>query len=243
MLSRRTLTLTAASLLAGPVGTARAAQPLWVSGEVPPYLWRGAKGPEGYAFELFQRVTRQAGVAAELHFYPWARAFRMLQAGQAHAALVITRTPEREAQFRWLFPVGSFHFAIVTRAADGITSSDITALRPYRVASMRASVSRRMLEVAGVPHVVEGRDYADLLALLQRGVVDAVMGPDAVLRSLGSDGLRVTLLDQRHELYAAAAAAMPDDTVQRLRAAYQQLVDSGAIAQLRKRHPGLFFDE
>jgi polar amino acid transport system substrate-binding protein len=245
MLSRRAFTPTLASLFAGLGGSAWAGPPVWVSGEVPPYLSRGAQGPEGYAFELFQRVTRQADVPADLQFYPWARALRMLEAREAHAALVITRTPEREAQFRWLFPVGSFRLAVVTRAADGPMSSDITALIHRRVGTMRASVSRSMLAAAGARHLVEGKDYAELLTLLQRGLVETVIGPDAVMRSFKArpgetDNLRITVLDQGYELYAAAGAAMPDDQVHKLRAAYQQLVDSGAVAQLKKRHPDVF---
>ena len=243
MLSRRAFPPTLTSLLAGLSGSAWAGPPVWVSGEVPPYLWRGAKGPEGYAFELFQRVTRQADVGGDLHFYPWARALRMLEAREAHAALVITRTPEREALFRWLFPVGRFRFAIVTRAADGPVSGDIASLKERRVGSMRASVSRGMLAAAGAKHVVEGKDYGELVNLLQRGLVEAVIGPDAVMRSFkATENLRITLLDQGHELYAAAGAAMPDEQVQKLRAAYQQLVDSGAVAVLRKRHPDIFPD-
>lgn len=241
MLPRRSLLLMLPGCLAGLPGAARAGTPLWVSGEVPPYLQQGAHGPEGYAFELFQRVLQQAGEDGELRFFPWARALRMLEAGEAQAALVITRTAEREAQFRWLFPVGNFRFAIVTRAADGAASGDIAALRTRRVGSMRGSVSRSMLAGAGVPHVVEGKDYAELLALLRRGLVDAVMGPDAVMRKLDTaGGLRLTLLDQTRELYAAAGAAMPDAIVQRIRAAHQSLVESGVVAQLRKRHPDAF---
>jgi ABC-type amino acid transport substrate-binding protein len=106
---------------------------------------------------------------------------------------------------------------------------------------MRASVSRSMLAAAGAQHIVEGKDYAELLTLLQRGLVEAVIGPDAVMRSFkATENLRITLLDQGHELYAAAGAAMPDEQVQKLRAAYQQLVDSGAVALLKKRHPDVF---
>lgn len=240
---RRALTLSLASLLAGLAGTVRAEALPWVSAEIPPYLWQGSRGPEGYAFELFRRVLRQAGLTGELHFYPWARALRMLQSRQAQAVVAMARTPEREPQFRWLFPIGAFRFAVVTRAAEGPVSSDLEALRSRRVASLRASASRSMLEVAGIPQVVEGKDYPELLALLRRDVVDVVIGPDTVLRSLGGPGLRVTRLAHSHELCAAAGAAMTDGAVQRLRTAYQQLVDDGSVAQLRKRYPALFPDD
>jgi len=256
MLPRRALNLSLTRLLAGAFASlasfavsAQAAPGLWVSGEVPPYLWRGANGPEGYAYELFQRVIKQADVSADLQFFPWARALLMVQGSQAQAALVITRTPEREPQFRWLFPVGSFHFAVFTRAADGPVPREFEALRGKRIGSMRASASRAMLAAGDFPAVVEGKDYGELLTLLQRGVVDVVIGPEAALKALGArqgaspEAVRCTVLDLSRELYAAAGPAMPEPVRQRLLAAYQHLVDSGFVAQLKKRHPDAFFDD
>jgi len=247
MLSRRAFPPTFASLLAGLAGAAQAASPSWVGHDIPPFLWRGASGPEGYAFHLFQRVVKQAGVTARLQIYPWARALRMLQAGQAHAALVVTRTPEREAQFRWLFPVGRFRYAVFTRQQSGPVSGDLAALKSLRVGALRASVGHSLLEPAGVTQVVEGKDFVELLALLNRGIVDAVFGPEPVLRTVdtraGGEGLRITTLNEAHEFYAVAGTVMSEDRVRRLRAAYQHLVDTGFVAQLRKRHPEAWFSD
>lgn len=238
MLSRRAFPIALAGLACLP---ARAAPSLWVSAAVPPFLSQGAAGPQGYAFALFEKVVQQAGLAAQLRLYPWARAQRMLAAGEAHAALVMARTPDREAAYRWLFPVASFRFVVVTRAGDPPASGDIAALRDRRVGSLRASASRGMLEAAGATRVVEGHDYADLMALLRRGVVDAVIAPDAVMYSLAAEPAasapRFARLEQGRELYAAAGPAMPDDMVERVRAAYQRLAASGAVARLKKRHP------
>lgn len=241
MLTRRAFPPLLASALAGPAGAARATPPIWAGHDIPPFLWQGAKGPEGYAFDIFQRVVKQAQVAADLRIYPWARTLRMLQEGQAQAALVVTRTPEREAQFRWLFPVGSFRYVVLTRQQLAPAPGELAALKPLRVGALRASVGRSLLEPAGITQVVEGKDFVDLLALLNRGIVDAVFGPEPALRTVaaraGGAGLQLTALTAVHEFYAAAGAAMSDPTVQRLRAAYQQLVDSGVVAQLRKQHP------
>lgn len=247
MLSRRAFPPTLASLLAGLSGSAQANSPVWVGHDIPPFLWRGAKGPEGYAFHVFQRVVKQADMGAELQIYPWARAFRMLQTGQAQAALVVTRTPEREAQYRWLFPVGRFRYAVFTRQQLGPVSGDLAALKSLRVGALRASAGHGLLAPAGVTQVVEGKDFVELLALLDRGIVDAVFGPEPVLRSVdtraGGEGLRITAMNQAHEFYAVAGTPMNDDSIQRLRAAYQHLVDTGVVTQLRKSHPDAWFAE
>ncbi len=245
MPSRRTFLFTLTGALAGLCASrfshAKVDPALWVAGELPPFVWKGAQGPEGYAFELFQRVTRQAELSASLHFYPWARALRMLEGGQAHAALAVTRTPDREAQFRWLFPVGRFSFAVLMHATGTEAPANVVGLRAHRVGYLRGSVVRGMLDDAGVAQAVEGKDYAELLAMLQREIVSAVIGPDAVLRTLDTRGrLRIAPLGEGQAFYAAAGPAMADGTVERLRAAYQQLVDGGTVAQLRKRHPEAF---
>lgn len=249
MPTRRSITLTLASLLT--TGGARAVSGehlVWVSGEVPPYLSRGAHGPQGYAFELYQRICKQAELGGELHFYPWARAMRLLQGGQAHAGLVVARSPDRESRFQWLFPVGNFRFAIFSRPEDGPMPVHVESLRSRRIGSLRASASRELLTTLQMPQVVEGKDYPELLTLLRRGVVDVAIMPEPVMRHMlaqqqPSAPLRATELDIHLDLYAVAGPAMSDDARRRILAAHQQLVDSGFVGQLKKRHPDAFFND
>ncbi|MFG6461122.1 substrate-binding periplasmic protein [Roseateles sp. DXS20W] len=247
MLPRRALALTLPGLLAGLGKAARAASAVWVGHDIPPYLSRGVHGPDGYAFQLFRRVIKQAQVDAVLQIYPWARAWRMLQLGHAEGALVVTRSPERETQFRWLFPVGRFRFAVFTRPALGPVAGELSALKALRIGALRASVGRGLLESAGITQVVEGKDFVELLALLEHGIVDAVIGPEPVLRAMdsrpGSEGLRITSLSQVYDLYAVAGPTMSEERVRHIVAAYQHLVDSGVVAQLRKSHPEAAFSD
>ena len=241
MLPRRYFPLSLAGLFSGTAMAAPPAKPIWVSHEIPPYLWQGANGPQGYAFHLFQRVVKQAEMGAELHLYPWARALRMLQAGQAEAALVMTRTEERESEFRWLFPVGRFRFAVFTRQQLGQAPVDLASLKLLRVGALRGSVGRSLLEPAGITHVVEGKDFVELLALLDRGIVEAVFGPEPVLRAVvarvGGEVQRIAVTTQGYDFYAVAGTAMSTDSIGRLQTAYRQLVDAGVVAQLRRSHP------
>ncbi|KQW43544.1 MULTISPECIES: ABC transporter substrate-binding protein [unclassified Roseateles] len=244
MIYRRTLFLAPLALLAAP---ALAAPLLWVTAEVPPFVREGPQGAEGYAHELFVRVHKQAGLHGELHFYPWARAARMLLSGQAQGGLVVSRTPERERKFQWLFPVGSFRFAIFTRAGDGAMATDLAGLRERRVAVLRGSASSELLNSVGMTGI-DGKDYAELLALLQRRVVDAILAPEAVMldqlehQKLAASSLHKTPLVQYSELYAVAGPAMPEGVRERLSAAYRQLQDGGVVHQLRRRHPHSFID-
>jgi ABC-type amino acid transport substrate-binding protein len=137
--------------------------------------------------------------------------------------------------------VGRFRYAVYTRPELAPVRGDLSALRPLRVGALRGSAGHGLLTPAGVTRVVEGKDFIDLLALLNRGIVDAVFGPEPALRRVGtqatSTGLRITALGPADEFYAVAGPGMSSDAVERVRAAYQQLVDTSVVAQLRKSHP------
>ncbi len=246
--SRRFLLL---SGLSAPAGVASAQTPplQWVSSEIPPFVWRGAEGPQGYAYELLRRVMKRAGLEMELQFYPWARALLLLNSGQAHASLVAARTPAREERFAWLFPVGYVRFAVFTRKGGLPPSADAAALQGWRVAVLRGSVSRELLDGVAVASLAESRDYADLIALLQRDVVDAILAPEAVVRAqlgrlqLPADSVQMALLEHRLDLYAVAHPRMSRALQQRISSAYQQLVDDGSVAQLRRRHAAAFGED
>jgi len=246
--SRRILLLSSLAVPARPA--ASEPQSLrWVCSEMPPFVWRGAEGAQGYAYELSRRVMKRAGLEMELQFYPWARVLLLLNSGQAQAALVAARTPAREERFAWLFPVGYVRFAVFTRKGGPRPSSDVAALQGRRVAVLRGSVSRELLEGVAVTSLAEGRDHGDLIALLQRDVVDTILAPEPMMRAqlerlqLSADSLQVTQLAHRLELYAIAHPRMSQALQQRIIGAYQQLVEDGSVAQLRRRHAAAFGDD
>jgi hypothetical protein len=84
------------------------------------------------------------------------------------------------------------------------------------VAVLRGSASSERLAGAGITHGIEGKDSAELLALLRRGVVDTIQAPDTVLRDplarqkVPASRVHAAPLEQASHLFAAACAAMPE---------------------------------
>lgn len=208
---------------------------------MPPFVIHGPGGLDGFAFRLYEQVVRQAGLTVNLQLVPFARAVAMLESGQAEAALVFSRSPERETHYRWLYPVGRFRFAAFSLPGALPPPAEAAHLSRQRIGVLRASIAKAWLEREGVKRIVEGKDYTELRALLERGIVEAVVAPETVLRSgetrAGGEGMRVTIMNKGYEFYTVASPSMSDDTVRRLRSAYQQLLHAGVVAQLRKAHP------
>lgn len=91
--------ITAMVLLAGGLVRADAPQrPFTIVGEeLPPYEYLDHDGkPAGINVELIDRLFTELGVPYEIRFYPWARAWLMVENGAADAVLSVSHHPKRE---------------------------------------------------------------------------------------------------------------------------------------------------
>jgi len=71
---------------------------LIVGEELPPYEYLDADGKTaGISVELIEAIFTELGVPYEIRFYPWARAWSMVENGAADAVLSISHNPAREA--------------------------------------------------------------------------------------------------------------------------------------------------
>jgi len=78
-------------------GTQQARRPfVIVAEELPPYEFADANGkPSGINVELIDRIFGELGIPYEIRFYPWARAWLMVENGAADAVLSVSYQPER----------------------------------------------------------------------------------------------------------------------------------------------------
>jgi polar amino acid transport system substrate-binding protein len=85
-------------LAGGPARADSVARPFVIVGEEsPPYEYLDDKGkPAGINIELIERIFKELGVACEIRFYPWARAWLMIENGAADAVLSVSHNPARE---------------------------------------------------------------------------------------------------------------------------------------------------
>lgn len=86
------------SLTAGLVLADAPARPFVIVGEeLPPYEYLDGNGkPTGINVELIQRIFSDMEVPLEIRFYPWARAWLMVENGAADAVLSVSHHPKRE---------------------------------------------------------------------------------------------------------------------------------------------------
>ncbi|MBB2493893.1 substrate-binding periplasmic protein [Aquipseudomonas ullengensis] len=93
----------------------------------------------GLAPELLRQMSAELGVSLRFELYPWARAQRMVEQGQADILIGPYRTPEREALFAFAAePFYQDRIVFYVRNGKGPSwDGSFASLQPHRIAVIR----------------------------------------------------------------------------------------------------------
>lgn len=212
----------------------------WVAGDLPPFAWQGQQGPEGYAYDLARLMAERLGRRDSVVFFPWARAVRMVELGEAGGVFPLARTPDREHKFRWLILLMHVSYSFVGRADERVRG--LAALRTARIGVLRGSPIIRNLQAERFSHIIEAKDYRDLLRMLRGGMLTAIYAGAPMLNAAielngytRSEFLTLASLGEA-DLYMGVSLRMAEAEVERWLWAYQQLVADGSVARLHQRY-------
>lgn len=212
----------------------------WVAGDLPPFAWMSASGPQGYAHELALALAGRLGRPQTVSYVPWARAVKLAEEGDHVGVFPLARTPDREQRFRWLIPLMTVRYSFVGKLA--VRTMDMAELRDARVGVLRGSPIIKNLQAERFSHVVDGKDYRELLRLLDLGTIQVIYAGapmlEAAIDEYGYQRAQFTTHGSLGEatLYMGASLRLAEDEAQRWLRAYQQLDADGTVTRLRKRY-------
>lgn len=214
----------------------------WTAGNLPPYSSMRPDGPHGYAYELVVLISAKLGRPSEVSFYPWARALRMVRDGTDYGTFPVLRTPEREAQFRWLISLGKVRHVFFARAGSTIDLMNADALRTERIGVLRGSPHIAFLRERKHALLVEAPDLKDLLRLLNEGVVNAIYATESTTKAAIEEfgfqqrDFRTGLSLGDSELFMVASPRIDPAEAERWLKAYRELQQDGTVARLQKKY-------
>jgi polar amino acid transport system substrate-binding protein len=160
--------------------------------EAPPLfsLWTPENGRQGYEPGVAEALAAELGRPVEWIRVPWVDMIPAVQRGDADAVLCGQGiTAERLAQMDFTRPYAVFHEGVLVRRGAGIRSAEDLVGR--KVAAIENSTNMALAETfSGAVPVAFGAGsddvYADMLAALLAGDVDAVIDDDVVFVPLGA---------------------------------------------------------
>lgn len=211
--------------------------------EAPPLfsLWDPQTGRTGYEPGVAEALAQALGREVQWVRVPWTDMIPAVQRGDADAVLCGQGiTPERLALVDFTRPYAVFHEGVLVRRGSGISTAE--DLSGKRVAAIEESTNMRLAETFTgailVPFGAQSQDvYADMLAALEAGEVDAVVDDDVVFVPLGAShpAFELAFTVQTGNRWGIGVAKDRPDELATLDAALAGMIEDGTLHRVWER--------
>ena len=191
---------------------------------------------QGIAVELVQEMFQRAGVNYHMTLrFPWARIYKMAMDNPNHGVFTIARLRERGPLFKWVGPLGTDDGVLLANADSKIRLDNLQQAGAYRIGAYKDDAISQHLQAEGIPFSTSLRDQENL-SKLQKGQIDLWATGDLSGRYLakqeGVSGLKTVLRFNSTDLYLALNPQTPDEVVNKLQQALQEMQAEGALARI-----------
>ncbi|PAV46978.1 hypothetical protein CK486_15550 [Pseudomonas sp. HAR-UPW-AIA-41] len=179
---------------------------------------------------------QRAGESAEIELLPWMRAYQIASNSSSPVALFETsRTPEREAQFKWVGPIKRIRWGLYDRAERARPLADLAQARQAKsICTYIGDGKGDLLAQRGFTNLFRPAKSQQCFDMLRRGRETLWLSSDIEKDNIvsGSDlTLRQVLAIDSLDLYIAFSLATPDATVRRWQATLDVMKSDGSLAR------------
>lgn len=194
----------------------------------------------GIATDKVRAVLERAGQPYTIELLPWKRAYAAARERPDACVYATTRTPEREAFFKWVGPIDSAEWVLMARANHRISLRTLDDARPYRIGTYNGDARDQFLRSRGFRVDPAPNDLTNPRKLLL-GRIDlwaaALRVGSPVLEQNGWAGKIVpVLVFNRLEVFLACNRAVPDALIKRLSTAVVALEEAGAMERIERAY-------
>jgi polar amino acid transport system substrate-binding protein len=223
-------------------GNACAAEPVRIStSELAPYATERHPGEPGALHEMVAELVRRTGVTSTIEFVPWRRALFLTSSRPRSAVFPLTRSPEREAQYRWLAPLYHENFVFLSlKKNPNFNSASPERNKGRRIGALRGSLMIGYLHQLGYPNVVEAASVEEGMRFLRRGIVDALCNDREILRSLLGGNIHsdfaVSPTLRAATTWLGGSLDFSDAEAQRFEQAMKGMIEDGTYGRILKKY-------
>jgi polar amino acid transport system substrate-binding protein len=203
--------------------------------EYPPYNMSGPGGTvTGISTDIVKALLDAAGYEYEIAIYPWARAIAMARTQVNTCVYSMSRTPEREALYKWVGPLVFNDWALFARTGQSRPQTLDEAMM-MRIGSYQGDAIVSYLQTRG--HQVDVAPSDDVNPRkLQAGRIDFWATGRLIgqyrLKQQGIEGIEPVLNFNRTEMYLACQIQLPDAQVLKLNQTLRALEKAGTIKKI-----------
>jgi len=187
----------------------------------------------GISTAILREVFRRNGFDYSIKLIPWIRAYQTALSKSDACVFSATRTPDREALFKWVGPLVHDDWVVFALADSAIQARSIEDLRPYRTASTPGDAEAIYMMEHGL--TVELSPTTEQLRMLVSKRIDFWATTKARGRFVAvAQGLhlRELLTLMPVDMFLACNPQVPDTIIDQLNKTLAQMAQDGATKEI-----------
>jgi polar amino acid transport system substrate-binding protein len=193
----------------------------------------------GFATEKMRVMLQRAGIQSTFMMMPWKRAYLLAQTRNDTCVYSTTRTPEREAQFKWVGPTHANDWTLFGRADRKLKLTTIEDARGMRIGAYNGDVRGEALIADGYNVDVVQNNISNPRKLMNDRI-DLWVTSLRIGTTLSAEegyGARLVpvLTFRRTDLYLACNPSVPDATIAKLNAILVGMNRDGTSTAIEKK--------
>ncbi|HEY9101478.1 substrate-binding periplasmic protein [Chitinimonas sp.] len=217
-------------------GSTLAERLMLVTEEYPPYNMSNEKGEVvGVSTDIVRELMAAAHFDYEVAAFPWARAIQMASTQVNTCVFSMSRTPEREALYKWVGPLVANDWALFAKK-PATHPSGLEQLQNARIGSYQGDAIVSWLQTRGYMVDVAPNDDVNPRKVLA-GRIDfwatgKLIGQYRLKQQKLDQQLEPVLVFNHTEMYLACQKGMPDEHIALLNTQLQELIKRGVVKRI-----------
>lgn len=190
---------------------------------------------DGISADIVREMFKRAGIEYTLTLrFPWDRLYRLTLEKPNYGLFSTSYTEERKPLFKWVGPIAKTRWVLLSAPGSDVKVSSLKDAAKYRIGAYKNDAVSQYLESQGLAPINALRDQENVKKLV-RGQIDLWAANDPVGRYLAKQedvtGLNIVLTFNEVDQYLALNKDTPDEVVQRLQKALDDMRAEGYIEE------------
>lgn len=194
----------------------------------------------GIGADTVREIMVRANIDHTIELLPWKRAYTAALERHDTCVFSTTRTPEREALFKWVGPIGEADWVLMGRADRKLKLSTLDDARRYRIGTYNGDARDLYLRARGFEVDPAPNDLINPRKLMARRIdlwAASIRSGSAALARMGYAGKIVPVLVFDHvRVFLACNPAVPDALTARMRTALESMARDGTLERIEHRY-------
>ncbi|TIH10860.1 ABC transporter substrate-binding protein [Pseudomonas leptonychotis] len=192
---------------------------------------------QGISTDTMRELCSKAQLECQLILrFPWDRLYKQTLESKGYGLFSTIRTPERESLFKWVGPIAVSDWVLMAKADSSITLNSLDQASAYRIGGYRNDAISQFLIDRGVTVQTSLQDKENLNKL-EKDVIDLwatdEVGGRYMAKQSPLGALKVVHRFNSADLYLALNIETPDEVVQKLQKALDQMRAQGELNAIK----------